>query len=112
MSYPENSTVVVVTDPGTFDGDPFEVAERAARQAQGLARLLAQTIDRAATMGRNSFMERNLQGIGGKPRADEWEDSPQGRKYGSAHHAAKQLERDLEVLSAATGYNPKRPPKA
>lgn len=100
-----------IADPRTFDGDPFEVAERAALQAAGLARLLAQMVEGASLMARNAELERQLQ-ASGECDPSEWEDHIQRKRMRAIQEAAEDAERTLNVLSRAAGYNPRRPPKA
>jgi hypothetical protein len=101
-----------ITDPRHFDGDPFEVAERACRQAEAVARVLATATQTATIMARNAELERNLMTTPEDARAEEWEDSLQARRLAQVHKASKQVERALGVLGKAAGYNPKRPAKA
>ena len=101
----------VVTDPRTFDGNPYEVALRACKQASAVARILSQCIETATIMGRNAEMSRREESTG-DPGAKEWEDSPYGRKFARTHHDAKQIEQSLEQLGTAVSFDPKHPPKA
>lgn len=100
-----------VADPRTFDGNAFEVAERAFLQAQAVARILSECIDLAAIMARNAQLERNLQETRDDARAGEWEDSAQSRAINRHFQVAKDLERGLGAQAAASGYDPKNPPK-
>ncbi len=101
----------VVTDPRTFDGNPYEVAGRACAQAKAVAAILAECVETALIMGRNAEMSRREQ-ASGDPGAKEWEDSPPGRKFARAHADVKRIERDLAVLGTAMSFDPKHPPKA
>ena len=101
----------VVTDPRTFDGNPYEVAGRACEQAKSLAAILAECVETALIMGRNAEMSRQEEATG-DPSARGWEDSPAGRKFARAHADIKRIERDLGVLGTAMSYDPKHPPKA
>jgi hypothetical protein len=92
-----------VADPRTFDGDPYEVAERACAQAAGLARILATCIQTANIMARNAQLEREE-----NPDAQAWEDSPQHRKLAQAHIQAKEIERTLNVSAKAAGFDPRK----
>jgi hypothetical protein len=100
-----------IKDPRTFDGDPFEVAERAVRQAEAITRLAAECTDEASIMARNAQLERNLQETKNDARANEWEDSHQSRLFGTIHKTLKTAEHKLTQLAKAAGYNPKNPPK-
>lgn len=101
-----------VTDPRTFDGDPFEVAARACRQAEAVARILAQVAEGAELMARNAEMERNLIASGGEEAgASLWDGSPQARQFRKIIEEGREAEQRLKVLGKAAGFNPKRPPK-
>lgn len=106
----QETKLIAVADPRTFDGDPFEVAARASQQAESLAKLLAHTIEGATLMARNAEMERNLQ-AGDEPGAAGWDGSAQGKKFARAVLQARDLELTLRALSIAAGYNPRKPPK-
>jgi hypothetical protein len=96
-----------VLDPRTFEGDPFEVAERACAQAEHVARLLADMIEKSDLMARNADMSRRDDATG-VPGASEWDSSPQGKKFRSAAEDAVALEAKLRALGVASSYNPKR----
>lgn len=104
-----NLTTFTIADPLHFDGDAYEVAERASKQASAVARALAGTVDSAATMARNAQLSRNLTETPDDARADEWEDSAQSRRFSRVHHQVKEIETALTQLSAAAGFNPKAP---
>jgi hypothetical protein len=105
---PQTFTVV---DPRTFDGNPYEVAARAVQQAESVAHILAVCLETATIMGRNAEMSRQEHATG-DPQAAAWEDSAYGRKFARAHADCKKIERELELLRQAVGYDPKNPPKA
>jgi hypothetical protein len=99
-----------ISDPRDFDGDPFEVAERAARQSLALVDLLTDSLASADVMARNAEMERQLL------RAEDadapgWEGTPQGRQFKAAEQDVKNLRTRLGVLARAAGFNPRKPPK-
>lgn len=98
-----------VADPRQFDGDPFEVAERACAQAQAVARVLAACIQSAEIMARNAEMSRNLAETRDDARATEWDSSTQAQKFRAQAEAAEEAERVLGQLSRAAGFNPKAP---
>jgi hypothetical protein len=96
-----------VVDPRTFDGDEYEVAERACKQAQFVGKHLATCISTASIMGRNAQMSRDAH-LEGEPQARAWEDSIYGRKFARAEADAQRIVRDLEQLATAMGFNPKK----
>lgn len=98
----------VVADPREFDGDPFDVAERAVLQAGAVARVLKQALDGARLMARNAEMERQLMG-GGDPDPLAFEQGAQGKRLRLLQEQAGAAEKQLTVLARAAGYNPKRP---
>jgi len=105
---PETNKTFTVGDPRTFDGDPFDVAERACAQAAAIARILALCVESAGTMARNAEMSRQIE-ASGESRPQDWEDSAQSRKFSKLHKQAKEVEAGMEQLSAAAGFNPKKP---
>lgn len=108
---PQTPQTFTVADPRSFDGDPYEVAERAFLQAAAVATILAACIDNAAIMARNAQLERNLQETKNDARASEWEDSAQSRAINRNLHEARGLVRSLQAAAKAAGFNPKKPPK-
>lgn len=97
-----------IADPRTFDGDPFEVADRAVAQAEGLAKLLERAIEDARVMARNAEMERELM-RNDEPAPIRWEDGPHGKRFENIRDRAQASVRELGVLRKAAGFNPKRP---
>jgi hypothetical protein len=91
-----------------MDGDPFDVAERATKQAAAIARLLVQTAQGAFIMARNAEMERQIMN-GDDPDAVGFEDTSQGRRFNAVRESAQEAERSLNALALAAGYNPKKP---
>lgn len=101
---------IAVADPRTFDGDPFTVAARAAAQVAALIELSAAQAEIANMMHRNSFMEAILQ-AGDELSPSAWDNSPYRNKWQDVEHDLKALQRKVEALGAAAGYDPKHPPK-
>ena len=99
-----------VTDPRTFDGDPYEVAERALKQAAAVAGVLERMLDAADKMARNAEMERAF-ALHEEPQGSEWPNTPQGSKMARIHKTTVEIRKALTVLSRAAGYNPKNPPR-
>jgi hypothetical protein len=99
-----------VADPRSMDGDPYEVAERAVRQAHGVALILSQMMDAVDKMACNAEMERAF-AYHEEPRGSEWDESPQGRRFKQVREQIEATAKSLAVLAVAAGYNPKNPPK-
>jgi hypothetical protein len=97
----------VITDPRDFDGDPFEVAERACRQAEAVAAILERCLNGANLMARNAEMERNLL-ESDDAKAAGWEDSLQGRHFATLIADAQLAQRRLQMLAKATAFNPRK----
>lgn len=97
-----------IADPRTFDGDPFEVADRAAAQAEALASLLATSIHDAWVMARNAEMERQII-AGNDPDAAAFETGPHGKSFAAAEADVAKLVNKLSVLRKAAAFNPKGP---
>lgn len=110
-----NTTTFTITDPREFDGDPFQVAERAIQQAQALAALAEKSLDAAEIMARNAELERSLlldKEASLMPVAAGWPESPQGRMIDSAREALQTSQRKLKVVAKAAAFNPKARIKA
>ena len=100
----------VIADPRDFDGDCFEVADRAVAQLQGLLQLTEEALDPARLMARNSELERqcqrdeNCDAIG-------WDETAEGKRWSKVRVNLGVVKADLGTLRRVAGYNPKRPPK-
>jgi hypothetical protein len=99
---------IVIADPRTFDGDPYEVAERAVLQAQGVVELLSECLASARLMVRNAELSRQID-LGGDPDAQAFEESAQGRRWEELEVSAGTLNSTLGVLAKTASYNPKKP---
>lgn len=108
---PDLTQTFTVADPRTFDGDPYEVAFRACHQASAIAGILVKSIEDANVMARNAEMERNLIDSD-DPKAGDWDQSPQGRRFEELSVQVDNVRLALEALAKASSYNPKKPPKA
>lgn len=95
-----------VADPRSFDGDPYEVAERAFTQAEGIARILEQAIADARVMARNAEMSRQLE-TSGQADAAAFEDTVLARQIDAAKSSAAKVTKSLGVLGRAAAFNPK-----
>lgn len=99
-----------VTDPRTFDGDPYEVAERALKQAAGVAAVLEKMLDAADRMACNAEMERAF-AAHEDPQGSEWRNTPQGARMARIAKDVGNVRKGLNVMAQAAGYNPKKPPR-
>lgn len=107
---PHQPTTFVVTDPREFDGDPYEVAERATLQAEALLNLTIQAVEDAEVMARNADLEQQMD-LGGQPDASLWADSAAGKRWKAVSERLTGVVPDLGVLRRFAAFNPKRPPK-
>lgn len=105
---PDRTQTFVIADPRHMDGDPFDVAERATKQAAAVARVLVQAATGAFVMARNAEMERQIM-AGDDPDAVGFEETAQGRRFAAVKKAAEDAEQSLTLLAVAAGFNPKRP---
>lgn len=97
---------LVVVDPRTFDGNCFQVAERAALQAQAIIDIAIQSIADAEVMARNAYMERNLL-AGNDPDAAGWEATTEAQHWKLRAEAARDLSKRLGYLAMSAGFDPK-----
>ena len=97
----------VVADPRSFEGTPYEVAARAVAQLGALVALTTETLDASEVMIRNAELSRNLYETPEDARADEWENSPQGRKLAGVREKLEALRKELSVLQRAAGFDPR-----
>lgn len=97
-----------ITDPREYDGDPYEVAERAVRQASALAALLRQSLDSAYIVSRNAQLERELL-VSDECDAHAYDESAEGRRFATLKAEAENIEARLKPLVRSVGYNPKQP---
>lgn len=100
--------IIVITDPRTFDGTPYAVAERAMGQIIGL---LGQTLDvmpETRKMVLNADLERQL-AYGQEPNPHA---SVLTKKLLSIERQMADLRKQLEVIERAAVYDPKHPPRA
>lgn len=111
MNQRQKTQSFTVADPTTFDGDPFEVAERALYQSVAVARVLQGTLKGARNMARNAEMERQLFATG-ECDAAAFEGSAQARRIDEVAELAELAERSLQGVAKAAGYNPRKPPRA
>jgi hypothetical protein len=103
-----NTKSFVVQDPREFDGDPYQVAERAIRQLRGVLEVAETLVDPTNLMLRNAELERQL-ALGNKlvNPAAEWPESPQGRAFAKIADEVTLCRARLQSLEKAAAYNPK-----
>lgn len=111
MTDNKTQTTIVYTDPHYFDGDPYEVAEKAVRQAGKLSLLLDRALKDADNLARNAALERCKDEPEMVAVAAEWEESPYARQFAWSRSEVQKIVRRLGVLSKAVSYNPKKPPR-
>lgn len=99
MTEPERTKNFIYTDPRSFDGDPYQVAERAVQQAQALVTLAAQAVTDAEIMARNAELERDIDAV--------WDESPQDKRYGDIMDDLERSHTTLGRLAQAAAFNPK-----
>jgi hypothetical protein len=103
-------TDITFTDPRTFDGNPYDVAERAIAQCEGILELYAQALTAAFLMARNADMERNL-ALRLPPAGSSYWKGPQGRQFEKLTTHGEESLRILGALKTAVAYDPKHPPR-
>jgi hypothetical protein len=95
-----------VADPRTFDGDPYEVAERAFQQAEGISRILEETLADARVMALNAEMSRQIEDTG-EADASAFEQTVLARQIDAAASSVTKITKSLGVLGKAAAFNPK-----
>lgn len=106
----ESQTTITYTDPRYFEGDPFEVADKAVAQAVAAAELSQRALADAEVMARNAELERQLY-ASGECDADTWPVGPQGRQYDALSKLLGELQSRLGLLRRAAAFNPRHPPQ-
>lgn len=97
-----------VQDPRVFEGDPYQVAERAVRQLSALLALTQELMEPTRLMVRNADLERSLAaGIPLEEIAPGWPESPQGRILAQMDEELAATQKRLAMLARAAAYNPK-----
>jgi putative heme iron utilization protein len=100
----------VVTDPTGYDGDPFEVAERAVRHAGATAAIYRNALLAAKPMVRNAEMDRQIHATGAAD-AEAFDESALAKRLDALVAEAEAAVRTCTLLSRAAGFDPKHPPK-
>jgi hypothetical protein len=99
-----------VADPRDFDANPFEVAERAVAQLEGLLTIIDDLVPASELMCRNAEMTRRID-LGGPPDGDRWVTEPQGRQWQALKDEIAIMRKRLRTLKAASSFDPKHPPR-
>lgn len=103
-----NDRTITIQDPRRFDGNPYQVAERAIRQLSGLLVVALDAWEPTDLMLRNAELERQLAlGNALHNPAAEWPESPQGSKLSLARSHVAQAGLILRPLERAAAYDPK-----
>lgn len=106
MSDTNKQQVFAVADARTFEGDPYEVAERAVKQVHGVLAIARTTLDGARVMVRNAELERQL-ALDGSCDAGAFEDGPHAKILDKIASDLHEAQRKLAMLSKAAAFNPK-----
>lgn len=107
---PRDPKHFVVADPATFDGNPYEVADRALAQASAVADVLTDALEQTYPMLRSADFERQI-ALNGNCDDDEFENSGLAKRFKSLHATLADAKRTLAVLRKAASFDPKHPPK-
>lgn len=99
---------LTIQDPREFDGDPYQVAQRAIQQMSGLVAVTLEVWEPTNLMARNAELERQL-ALGNSlvNPAAEWPESPQGRMLVNVRADLDKAQYRLRALERAVAYNPK-----
>lgn len=106
----DGTATFAVVDPRSFDGSPYQVAQRACNQAAGLILLAVQAIEDADVMCRNAELSRVM---ASDDTADtdqavkDWQDSPQGRRLLEAQEGLREAAKNLHLVGKAAAFDPK-----
>lgn len=101
-------TTFTAQDPREFDGDPYQVAERAIQQLRGVINVAQGLMPSTVLMVRNADLERTL-ALGGElgDAATDWPESPQGRKLADIQEQLAAMQKTLGLLEKAASFNPR-----
>lgn len=95
------------TDPREFDGDPFEVADRAVAQIKGVIDVALTLAPATILMVRNAELERRI--IRDEdPDAAGWPETTEGRRWSDIEADLRSATDKLTVLQRVAAFNPKR----
>lgn len=105
----ENLKTFAVANPNSFDGTPFEVADRSVKQAGAIAGVLRNALTEAVPMIANAEMERQIH-ANGKADYKAFEASALGKQFAVLIAQAEGIERKCAILARAASFDPKHPP--
>lgn len=104
---PHEPKHIVITDPRTHDGDPFDVAERAVAQLEALNLHTLEAVAPAKLMARNAELERQCQRD--EPLdAPGWPKTAEGRRWQAVEDSLRDVARSLDALRKVAAFNPKK----
>lgn len=108
---PNRPTTLILPDPREFDGDPYQVAERAIQQLAGILDAFDALVEPTDLMLRNAELERlmalGVEGDDLRTQARAWPESPQAARLKGAQDLIREQKEALVVLSRAARYDPK-----
>lgn len=106
----KNSTInFTYYNPGrTFDGTPYDAAGQAVIQTASVFRLAQIAVHDMEIQVRNAYLQRNLE-IDGNPRAEAWEESPEGKLVNSLRLGLEKMQKRLSALHTSATYDPNAP---
>lgn len=104
-------TTITISDPRQFDGDPYQVAERAIQQLQALLEATEAMIDPTNLMLRNAELERQMalgvQGDELREKAQAWPENVQAKRLADLFNTLESQRVRLEYTRKAAKYDPK-----
>lgn len=95
-----------VLDPRSFDGNCFDVSERAVGQTKALLQLTLDSLDGARLFARNAELERQLYRKE-DPDAVGWLDTAEGKRWERLEATLRQAADELSVLQRVAAFNPR-----
>lgn len=98
--------IIAVVDPRTFEGDPYEVAERAVAQLKGLLGVVEEAVEPVKLMVRNAELERQL-AREEAPDAVGWDETTEGRRWQAVEDKILGLRNELSILKRVAAFNPR-----
>lgn len=108
MTAVQDDRTITIQDPRNFDGDPYQVAERAIAQLGGVIKAAQDIYEPTMLMVRNADLERSLAAdVPLDEIAPSWPESPQGRSLSKIADDLGAIQLRLIALHKAAGYNPR-----
>lgn len=103
---PHDPKHFTILDPRSFDGDCFDVSERAVGQTASLLDLTIESIEGARLFARNAELERQLYRKE-DPDATGWPDTAEGKRWARLEAVLEQAAAELQVLQRVASFNPR-----